>query len=107
MRTRNMRRKCSLTARPDPTHKTMAIGNDTARSAVRAKAFEVQPPHLRYQPKRKVKLTIHPTKRVTPIQSIGRGNGLAGRSGLMKRQTSGTARIAKGTLIQKTQRHDK
>src|SRR5579871_6497437 len=106
MRTRNMRRKCSLTAKPEPTQRARATGNKVARSAVRAKAFEVQPPHLRYQPKRNVKLTIQATKRVTPIQSMGSSSGLAGRSGLMRRKTSGTAKTANGMLIQKTQRHD-
>src|SRR5438067_2462648 len=101
-----MRRKCSLTAMPEPTQRTRANGNRTANSAVHEKALDDQPPHLRYQPKRKARLTIQVTNRVTPIQSIRRGNGRGGRSGLMKRCTSGMARSAAGTLTQKTQRHD-
>src|SRR5262245_22828383 len=106
MRTRNMRRRWSLTDKPAPTQATTVIGNSMARMAVAAKALDVQPPQWRYQPKTKVRLTIQAVNRVTPIQSIRRGSGWAGRSGLMKRRTRGIARRAKGTFTQKTQRHD-
>src|SRR6266481_1496977 len=106
MRTRNIRRMCSLTAKPAPTQAAKATGNSMASTAVAANALDVQPPHLRYQPKTKVKLTIQATNSVTPIQSIRRGSGLAGRSGLMKRRTRGIANKANGTFIQKTQRHE-
>src|SRR5262245_52179380 len=106
MRTRNIRRRCSLTARPAPTQATRATGNRTAIINVAVKALDVQPPHLRYQPNRKVRLTIQAVNRVTPIQSIRRGSGRGGRSGLMKRRTRGNAKRAKGTFTQKTQRHE-
>src|SRR6516162_5254111 len=106
MRTRNIRRRCSLAARPAPTQATTATGNKMASTAVAAKALDVQPPHLRYQPKRKVRLTIQAVNRVTPIQSIRSGSGRAGRSGLTKRRTRGIARRASGTFTQKTQRHE-
>ena len=77
-----------------------------ASRAVAVKALDVQPPHLRYQPKMKVRLTIQAANRVTPIQSIRSGSGWAGRSGLTKRRTSGNARRANGTFTQKIQRHD-
>src|SRR6516164_6572681 len=106
MRMRNIRRKCSPTEKPAPTQVTRATGDSMAKTAVAAKALDVQPPHLRYQPKRKVRLTIQAVNSVTAIQSIRRGKGLGGRSGLMKRRTSGIARRARGTFTQKTQRHD-
>src|SRR5262245_20859733 len=106
MRTRNIRRRCSLTARPEPTQAVRATGNSTASTAVAAKALDVQPPHLRYQPNRKDRLTIQAVNRVTAIQSIRRGKGLGGRSGLTKRSTNGNAKTASGTFIQKTQRHE-
>src|SRR5215467_5964105 len=106
MRTRNIRRKCSLAARPAPTQMSRATGKSRASRAVAVKALDVQPPHFRYQPKRKVRLTIQLTNRVTPIQSIRKGSGRAGRSGLTKRYTRGNAKRANGTFTQKTQRHD-
>src|SRR5262249_25143495 len=106
MRTRNILRRCSVTATPEPTQRTSATGRPRARTAVAAKALEVQPPHLRYQPKTKVRLTIQATKRVTLIQSMRRGKGFDGWSGLTKRRTRGIARRASGTLTQKAQRHD-
>src|SRR5262245_19432855 len=106
MRTRNIRRMCALTARPAPTQATRATGNSTVGTAVAAKALDVQPPHLRYQPKTKVRLTTQATNRVTPIQSIRSGSGRAGRSGWMQRRTRGNARRANGTFTQKTQRHE-
>src|SRR5262245_3580937 len=106
MRMRNILRRCSLTARPLPTEAMRTTGNNIAKTVVAAKALDVQPPQWRYQPKTKVRLTIQAVNRVTPIQSIRRGNGWAGRSGLMKRCTRGIARRAKGTFTQKTQRHD-
>src|SRR5262249_4213313 len=106
MRTRNIRRKCSLTARPAPTQATRATGNSMASTAVAVKALDVQPPHLRYQPKRKVRLTIQAVNRVTPIQSIRSGNGRGGRSGLTKRRTKGDANRAKGQFPQRLQRPD-
>src|SRR6516164_9229978 len=106
MRTRNIRRKCSLTASPAPTHATRTTGNTSASTAVAAKALDVQPPHLRYQPNRKARLTIQAVNSVTAIQSIRRGKGLGGRSGLTKRSTSGNAKTANGTFTRKTQRHD-
>src|SRR5262249_32058546 len=106
MRTRNMRRRWSLTDRPEPTQKPRPTGDSTAKPAVAAKALDVQPPQWRYQPKRKVRLTIQAVNSVTPIQSIRRGKGLGGRSGLMKRRTRGIARRARGVFTQKTQRHD-
>src|SRR5216684_1672984 len=107
MRTRNIRWRCSLGARPDPTQARMAAGNSMARTAVAVNALDDQPPHLRYHPKMKVKLTIHATKSVTPIQSIRSGIGFGGRSGLTKRHTRGIARIANGTFTQKTQRQER
>src|SRR5262249_27988758 len=106
MRTRNIRRTCSLTARPAPTQATRATGNSMDSTAVAVKALDVQPPHLRYQPKRKVRLTTQVANRVTPIQSIRKGSGGAGRSGLTKRHTRGNARRANGTFTQNTQRHE-
>src|SRR5260370_34752983 len=106
MRTRNIRRRCSLAARPEPTQKTRAAGKSRASRAVAVKALAVQPPHLRYQPKRNVRLTIQVTNKVTPTQSIRNGSGRAGRSGLTKRRTRGNAKIANGTFTQKTQRHE-
>src|SRR5438046_1439834 len=107
MRTRNIRRKCSLTARPAPTQATRATGNSMASRAVAVNALDVQPPHLRYQPKVKVMLTIQATNRVTPIQSIRSGSGRGGRSGFTNRRTNGTAKRASGTLTQKIQRQDR
>src|SRR4051812_1798786 len=101
-----MRRKCSLTARPAPNQAIRATGNSMANTAVAVKAFDVQPPHLRYQPKRKTRLTIQVVNRVTPSQSMRRGSGRGGRSGLMKRRTRGTASKARGTFAQKIQRHE-
>src|SRR5437588_5076336 len=106
MRTRNIRRKCSLAERPAPTQATRATGNSRASRAVAVKALDVQPPHLRYQPKVKVRLTIQAQNRVTPIQSMRNGSGFGGRSGLMQRRTNGNASNANGTFTQKTQRHD-
>src|SRR5262245_2549466 len=106
MRTRNIRRKCSLAVRPEPTQAARATGNSRATRAVAAKAFDDQPPHLRYQPKAKVRLTAQAASKVTLIQSIRRGSGRAGRSGLTKRSTRGTARRASGTFTQKIQRHE-
>src|SRR5262245_54821695 len=106
MRTRNIRRKCSLAVRPEPTQAARATGNSRASRAVAVKVFELKPPHLRYQPKVKVRLTIQAANKVTLIQSIRRGSGRAGRSGLTKRRTRGTARRANGTFTQKIQRHE-
>src|SRR5215470_16254332 len=106
MRTRNIRRKCSLTARPEPTQATRATGNRKASSAVAVKESDVQPPHLRYQPKRKVRLTVQAANRVTPTQSIRSGCGRGGRSGLTKRRTRGNASRPTGTFTQKIQRHE-
>src|SRR5438552_3680907 len=106
MRTRNMRQICSLTDRPAPTQATMAAGKSTASTAVAANALEVHPPHLRYQPKRKVRLTIQATSNVTPIQSIRKGSGRGGRSGFTKRHTRGIAKRANGTFTQKIQRQE-
>src|SRR6516162_1832458 len=102
-----MRRMCSLTGRPRTYQATRSSGNKIAKSAVAVKAFEVQPPHLRYHPKTNRTLTIQAANTVTPIQSILSRSGLGGRSGLMKRRTSGNARIVNGTLIQKIQRHER
>src|SRR5262245_22491030 len=77
-----------------------------ATTAVAANLLDVQPPHLRYQPKTNVRLTSQVAKRVTAIQSIRNGSGRGGRSGLMKRRTRGIARSANGTFTQKIQRHD-
>src|SRR6266480_4891323 len=107
MRTRNIRRKCSLTARPAPTQQARTTGSNKASKAVPVKALDVQPPHLRYQPKVKVRLTIQAANRVTPIQSMRSSSGRGGRSGLTKRRTSGNARRANGTFTQKIQRHDR
>ncbi len=70
------------------------------------KALDVQPPHLRYQPKVKVRHTTHITNNVIATQSIRSGSGCGGRSGLMKRSTSGKAIMASGTFIQKIQRQE-
>src|SRR5262245_39111974 len=101
-----MRWKCSLTARPEPTQPTRAMGNSRPSRAVAVKALDVQPPHLRYQPKVKVRLTIQPTNRVTPTRALRHGSGLGGRSGLTKRRTRGNASRPSGTFTQKIQRHD-
>src|SRR5262252_106863 len=103
MRTRNIRRRCSLAVRPEPTQAAKATGNTRASRAVAVKAFELQPPHLRYQPKTKVRVTIHVVNKVTLIQSIRSSTGRVGRSGLMKRSTKGTAKRANGTFTQKIQ----
>src|SRR5262245_48365158 len=97
---------CSFTAKPAPTQAITAIGNRRASTATVAKVLDVQPPHLRYHPNAKVRLTTHAVNRLTPIQSIRSGSGWAGRSGLTKRRTRGIANRAKGTFTQKTQRHD-
>src|SRR5258708_7288588 len=107
MRTRNMRCKCSLGARPDPIQKTRIPGKNKARTAVIVNALEVQPPHLRYHPNTNVRLTIQATKSVTLIQSILSGSGLGGLSGLTKRLTSGSASKANGTFTQKIQRQER
>src|SRR5262245_29952867 len=106
MRTRNIRRKCSLAVRPEPTQAANATGNARASWAVAVKAFELQPPHRRYQPKTKIRHTVQAANKVTLVQSIRSGSGRAGRSDLTKRSTRGTARRANGTFIQKTQRHE-
>src|SRR5262245_23293426 len=106
MRTRNIRRKCSLAVRPEPTQATRATGNTRASRAVAVKVFELQPPHLRYQPKTKVRLTIQAANKVTLVQSVRRGSGQAGRAGLTNGRTRGTARRANGTFTQKIQRHE-
>src|SRR5213080_4454784 len=106
MRTRNIRRICSPGARPDPTQTARATGNSKASRAVAVKALDVQPPHLRYQPKVKVRLTIQVTNRVTPTQSIRNGSGRGGRSGFTKRRTRGNASRASGTFTQKIHRHE-
>src|SRR6516164_7191594 len=106
MRTRNIRNKCSLAANPLPIQTTRGIGNSKATMAVTANSLDVQPPHFRYQPKMKVRLTIQAVNRVTLIQSIRSGSGLGGRSGFTKRSTRGTARRASGTFTQNTQRHE-
>src|SRR5262249_48729511 len=82
------------------------MGSSTTSTAVSANALDVQPPHLRYQPKEKVRLTIHAVNNVTPIQSIRSGSGLGGRSGFTNRRTSGIAKSARGTFTQKIQRHE-
>src|SRR5215472_1486786 len=106
MRTRNIRRRCSLTDMPEPIHTARTTGNTRASTAVAVKAFELQPPHLRYQPNTKVRATIQAVNKVTLIQSIRSGSGRGGRSGLMNRSTRGNARRANGTFIQKIQRHE-
>src|SRR5262245_31510013 len=106
MRTRNIRRRCSLAVRPEPIQAARATGNIRASRAVAVKAFELQPPHLRYQPNTKARVTIHVANKVTLIQSIRSGSGRGGRSGLMKRSTKGIARRANGTFTQKIQRHE-
>src|SRR5690242_9203580 len=77
-----------------------------ANNAVSAKAFEVHPPHLRYQAQTKVMLTIQAANRVTAPQEIFSGNGFGGRSGLKQTRTSGIANSARGTLIQKIHRQE-
>src|SRR6516162_734672 len=106
MRTRNIRRRCSVAVMPEPTQAARRTGNTRASTAVAVKAFELQPPHLRYQPQTKATLTIQAANKVTLIQSIRSGSGRGGRSGLMKRSTKGIARKANGTFIQKIQRHE-
>src|SRR5262249_38929231 len=81
-------------------------GNTRASTAVAVNSFELQPPHLRYQPETKATLTIHAANKVTLIQSICSGSGRSGRSGLMKRSTRGIARRASGTFTQNVQRHE-
>src|SRR5262245_56163411 len=107
MRTRNIRRRCSLAVKPEPIQAAKATGNTMASRAVAVKAFELQPPHLRYQPNTKARVTIHVANRVTLTQSIRSGSGRGGRSGLMYRCTRGSARRASGTFIQKIQRHER
>ena len=48
---------------------------------VTAKAFDVQPPHLRYQLKANTIATTQAMKSVTASQSMGRCMGRGGRSG--------------------------
>src|SRR6516162_4136557 len=103
---RNIRRKCSLAARPLPIQSTSGIGNSKATRAVAANSLDVQPPHFRYQPNRNTRLTIQAVNKVTLIQSIRSGSGLGGQSGLTKRSTRGNARRATGTFTQKIQRHE-
>src|SRR5437868_5730962 len=93
-------------ARPEPTQSARATGKSIASKAVAVKALDVQPPHLRYQPNMNARLTTQPTRSVTLIQSMRSGSGFGGRSGLMKRRTSGTANSASGTFTQKIHRHD-
>src|SRR5262245_58672706 len=91
---------------PEPIQAAKATGNTSESRAVAVKAFELQPPHLRYQPKPKVRLTIQAANKVTLIQSIRSGSGRGGRSGLMNQCTKGNARRANGTFTQKIQRHE-
>src|SRR5215470_8675704 len=106
MRMRNKRRRCSSTEIPDATRATTANGRSRETVAVAVKALEDQPPHLRYHPETKSRLTIHPINKVTPIQLIRRRTGCGGRSGRTNRRTSGIARSVKGTLSQKIQRQE-
>src|SRR5262249_45878544 len=101
-----MRRRCSLAVWPEPIQAPRATGNIRARTAVAVKVFELQPSHLRYQPKAKVRLTAHAANKATLIQSIRNASGRGGRSGLMNRSTKGIATRANGTFIQKIQRHE-
>src|SRR5262245_12237937 len=85
---------------------TRGMGNSKASRAVATNSLDVQPPHLRYQPKMNVRLMIQAVNRVTLIQSIRSGSGFGGRSGFTKRSTRGNASRASGTFTQKIQRHD-
>ncbi len=69
----------------------------TQRMTVTAKAFDVQPPHLRYQLKANTTATTQAVKSVTASQSMGRCMGRGGRSGRKVRQTRTIPRSAIGT----------
>src|SRR5262249_10361127 len=90
---------------PEPTQAARTTGNTRASTAVAVKAFELQPPHLRYQPNTKVRATIQAVNKVTLIQSIRSGSGRGGRSGLMNRSTRGNARRANGHIPQEVDAH--
>src|SRR6266446_3144518 len=105
-RVRSSRFKCSSGLNPDASQTARTTGRVTQRITVRAKAFEVQPPHLRYQLKANTIATTQETKRVTANQSMGRCMGRGGRSGRKYRQTSPSATSATGTKAQYIQRHD-
>src|SRR5262245_2075557 len=81
-------------------------GAQKANAAVCAKAFDVHPPHLRYQPQIKTMDTTQAEKSVTAPHEILSGSGLGGRSGLMHARTSGMASSASGTFNQKIHRHE-
>src|SRR5262245_46151731 len=87
------------------TQATKTNGKTMDNVAVVAKALEDQPPHLRYQPQVNSMHETQAAKIVTVTQSMGTRCGVAGRSGRMKRSTSGMARRPNGTFIQKIHRH--
>src|SRR5262245_64484017 len=97
---------CSLMGDPLPSQKTKIIGAQIANTVVNAKAFDVQPPHLRYQPKMKIMDTIQAEKSATAPHEILSGSGLDGRSGWKHARTRGIANSASGTFNQKIHRHD-
>ena len=70
-RVRISRFRCSSGLKPDPSQTTRTTGRVTQRMTVAAKAFDVQPPHLRYQLKANTIATTQATKSVTASQSIG------------------------------------
>ncbi len=80
-RVRSSRFRCSSGLKPDPSQTTRTTGRATQRITVTAKAFDVQPPHLRYQLKANTTATTQATKSVTASQSMGRCMGRGGRSG--------------------------
>src|SRR5258708_39724713 len=80
-RVRSKRFKCSSGLKPDPSQAARTMGSATQTMIVAAKAFDVHPPHLRYQLKANVTATTQVVKSVTASQSIGRLTGRGGRSG--------------------------
>src|SRR4029077_6061455 len=80
-RVRSKRFRCSSGLNPDPSQAARTMGSATQRMTVTAKAFDVHPPHLRYQLKANVTATTQAVKSVTATQSIGRRTGRGGRSG--------------------------
>jgi len=77
MRLRASRFRCSSGLKFEPTHTTRTTGRVTHKIDVTTKAFDVQPPHLRYQLNAKTIAISQHTKRVTANQSMGSRMGFA------------------------------
>src|SRR6202041_1613693 len=91
MRVRISSLRCSSGLKFDPSQNTRNTGSTTQRTTVATKAFDVQPPHFRYQLKANTIATTQAVKTVTASQSIGRGIGRGGRSGRKDPQTTTSA----------------